>query len=106
MSAARLVAIQSAERDDSRELKHVCEMTSVRQRHRSPQVRIVNRDSFVAIHQLEEFGVSRLKLLVVTDNGDVVSYPLTHLLVQHVLILVSALFDKIGRASCRERVLI
>src|SRR5687767_15867904 len=94
MSAARLVAIQSAERDDSRELKHVCEMTSVRQRHRSPQDRIVNRDSFVAIHQLEEFGVSRLKLLVVTDNGDVVSHPLTHLLAQHLLSIGSSQLDK------------
>ena len=73
----------------------LCEMTRVRQRHRRPKIRIVDRDSFVTIHQLQQLVVSCFELVVVTNDGNVVSHPLAHLLVQHVLVFVAALFDQL-----------
>src|SRR6185369_5455997 len=93
--AARLVAIQSAQRNHARELEHVGQMARMRQRHGGPKIRIVDRDAFVTVHQLEQLVVSGFELVVVTDDGDVVSHPLAHLMVQHILVLVPTLLDQL-----------
>src|SRR5215213_9301597 len=70
-------------------------MTRVWQRHRGPKIRIVDRNLFVTIHQLQQLVVSSLELVVVTNHRDVVRHPLAHLLVQYILVLVTALLDQL-----------
>ena len=94
MSTARFIAIQCSERDDASEFEHVRELTSMRNCLSRPQIRIVDRNALITIHQLQQLIVSCLELIVVTHDGDVVSHPLAHLLMEHVLVFGPTLLDE------------
>ena len=74
VSAAGLVAQQSAEDDGARELQHVIELAGEGEAGVGPLAAVAEVDVFVAVEQLEDLVVGLLQAFVVADDGGVLGH--------------------------------
>jgi hypothetical protein len=92
--ATRFIPVQRSERNDPRQIDHVFQLTRVRQSHRGPQIRIIDRDAVVTVLELAQLVISLLQAIVIPDYSHVVGHDATHLFVKLVLVFVSRLRDQ------------